>query len=111
MALNSIAQIFLRFGMSNLDKKLSLSMAVIFHLITNFYVFFGATLYGMSFIVWLYVLSKAKVSYAYPFISLSYVIVAVLALLMLGEKIPLNAWLGIILIVIGVSFVGINLVS
>ena len=86
-------------------------MALIPHLITNFYIFFGATLYGMSFIVWLYVLSKAKVSYAYPFISLSYVVVAFMALLMLDERISLSAWIGIILIVIGVSFVGMNLVS
>lgn len=104
--LNSVAQIFLKFGMSNLDKKLSLSIAFIPSLITNAYVVFGAALYGTSFILWLYVLSKVKVSYAYPFISLSYVLVAVLGFLMLGEKISFGAWMGICLVVVGVVLIG-----
>lgn len=104
--LNSVAQIFLKFGMSNLDKKVSLSIAFIPSLITNAYVVFGAALYGTSFILWLYVLSKVKVSYAYPFISLSYVLVAVLGFLMLGEKISFGAWMGICLVVVGVVLIG-----
>lgn len=107
--LNSIAQIFLKFGMSNLDKKLSLSIAFIPSLITNAYVVFGAALYGTSFILWLYVLSKVEVSYAYPFISLSYVLVAVLGIFLLGEKISIGAWIGICLVVVGVTLIGMEM--
>lgn len=109
VVLNSIAQIFLKFGMSNLDKKVSLSTAFVPSLITNAYVVFGAALYGISFILWLYVLSKVKVSYAYPFISLSYVFVAVLGFFLLSEKISIGAWIGICLVVIGVALIGMSM--
>ena len=87
VVLNSVAQIFLKFGMSNLHQKLSLSIGAIYGLITNVYVVIGGTLYGASFILWLYVLSKVRVSYAYPFISLSYVLVVILGFFLLGERI------------------------
>ena len=105
---NSIAQILLKFGMRNFGKNL-ISITVIPSLISNMYVIFGAVLYGMSFILWLYVLSKVKVSYAYPFISLSYVLVAVLGTFMLGEKITIGAWLGICFVVIGVTLIGVSM--
>ncbi len=79
--------------------------------ITNFYVIIGGVMYATSFIVWLYVLSRVKLSYAYPFISLSYLIVAVLGFLILGEKISLSAWAGILLVVIGVFLIGIDIGS
>jgi len=107
--LNSVAQILLKFGMTNLDKKLSLSISALPALITNAYVVFGAALYGTSFVLWLYVLSKVKVSYAYPFISLSYVLVAVWGFFLLSEKISFGAWIGIGLVVIGVVLIGMSM--
>lgn len=110
--LNSIAQIFLKFGMNNLNKNVSiLSAANIPSLITNIHVVFGGILYSISFIVWLFVLSRVKLSYAYPFISLSYVIVAILGYLVLDEKISLGACAGICFVVIGVSMIGMNIGS
>lgn len=106
--LNSIAQILLKFGMRNFGKNL-ISITAIPSLISNMYVIFGAALYGASFILWLYVLSKVKVSYAYPFISLSYVLVAVLGTFMLGEKLTISAWLGICFVVIGVVLIGVSM--
>lgn len=92
-----------------LGQKTVFSIVFVPSLITNAYVVFGAALYGMSFILWLYVLSKVKLSYAYPFISLSYVLVAVLGFLMLGEKISFGAWIGICLVVVGVCLIGMNI--
>jgi len=109
VVLNSVAQIFLKIGINSLNKKLILSPALIPFIITNIYIIFGAILYGISFVLWLYVLSKVKVSYAYPFISLSYVIVAVLGFLILGEKISFSAWIGICLVVIGVTLISTSI--
>lgn len=109
VVLNTIAQILLKFGMSNLDKKASLSVAFLPSLITNAYIVFGAALYGTSFILWLYVLSKVKVSYAYPFISLSYLLVAVLGFFLLNEKVSISAWIGICLVVMGVALIGMSM--
>jgi len=110
--LNSIAQIALKLGMSNISisKNPSIfSMDMIQSLVFNRYVIIGWALYGISFVIWLYVLSKVKLSYAYPFISLSYVIVAVLGYLILDEKISTGAWIGIGLVVVGVSLIGMNI--
>lgn len=107
--LNSIAQILLKLGMSNVSKSISsISISNLPMLISNIHILFGGILYGTSFIIWLYVLSKVKLSYAYPFISLSYVIVAVLGFLILKENISLAAWAGIFLVVAGVTLIGMN---
>ena len=47
--------------------------------------------------VWLIVLSKAEVSYAYPLISLGYVFTAVLARLLFGEAVGLMRMAGIVI--------------
>ncbi len=110
--LNSIAQIFLKFGMNNMSKSISsLGIGNVISLITNFHVVVGGTLYATSFIIWLYVLSRVKLSYAYPFISLSYVIVAVLGFLILDERISSAAVAGIILVVVGVYLIGMDIGS
>jgi uncharacterized membrane protein len=109
IVLNSIAQILLKLGMSNISKSISsISIGSIPVLISNIYVLFGGILYGTSFIIWLYVLSKVKLSYAYPFISLSYIIVAVLGLIILKESISPVTWAGILLVVAGVTLIGMN---
>lgn len=78
-------------------------------LISNSNVVIGGVLYAVSFVVWLHVLSKVKLSYAYPFISLSYVIVVILGFFILNEKISSTAWVGVLLVVIGVSLIGMNI--
>ncbi len=108
--LNSIAQIFLKLGMNSIGRNISsFGPGNIQLLISNSNVIIGGVLYAVSFVVWLYVLSKVKLSYAYPFISLSYVIVVILGFFILNEKISSAAWVGILLVVIGVSLIGMNI--
>jgi len=108
--LNSIAQIFLKLGMNSMGRNISsFGPGNILSLISNSNVVIGGVLYAVSFVVWLYVLSKVKLSYAYPFISLSYVIVVILGFFILNEKISSAAWVGVLLVVIGVSLIGMNI--
>jgi len=72
----------------------------------NLWIGFGC--YGLSFFIWLKVLSKYDLSFARPMAGLGYVVAALLAWLILGEKISLVRWLGILLIVSGVIIVGIT---
>lgn len=112
VVLNSIAQIFLKLGMNNMGKSFSaIGVGNITSLITNFNVVTGGIMYATSFIIWLYVLSRVNLSYAYPFISLSYVIVAVLGFLILDERISIIAWAGILLVVFGVFLIGMDIGS
>ena len=75
--LNALAQIFLKFGMMQItplnhkNNLIETSSKIIF----NPYIFSGLTSYGISIILWLWVLSKVDVSLAYPFQALGYIIV------------------------------------
>jgi drug/metabolite transporter (DMT)-like permease len=69
------------------------------------YVLGGAFLYGFATLLWLYVLSKVDLSYAYPFLALTYVLVIISAWLFLGEPIPVLRWIGLSVICIGVLII------
>lgn len=56
-------------------------------------------------LLWIVVLSKFELSYAYPMLSLGYVFVALGAWLFLGETISPIQWLGIFTIMVGVMMV------
>lgn len=65
----------------------------------------GAGLYIINFFLWITVLSKVDLSVAFPTGSTSYIIVAVLSMVFLGEQISLYRWSGIIFIIIGIWFI------
>ena len=105
---NAAAQMLLKQGMLSLGP-ISLgdgSMAMkVFNLIVNVvfnpWVFAGLTVFVISMASHLFVLSKVDLSFAYPFLSLAYVVVAVLAWMFFKED--LGAWkiAGIAFICIG----------
>jgi multidrug transporter EmrE-like cation transporter len=63
----------------------------------------GFIFYGLSAVCWLWVLSRAQLSYAYPVLSLSFPIVVALSAVLFGETISLLKWAGVAVIVLGVS--------
>ena len=62
----------------------------------------GLFLFGLSAIVWLGVLSRTSLSFAYPFASLTYVIIVLVDRLVLGEDVPTLRWGGVLLIIAGI---------
>jgi len=58
---------------------------------------------GLALLLWLVVLSAMPVSQAYPMLSLSYIIVMVLARWIFKEHIPWQRWFGAALIMLGIS--------
>ena len=78
----------------NFSLSLSTLPTVFLKAATNLPVLFGLLCYGLGFMVWLIVLSKAEVSYAYPLISLGYVFTAILAWFLLGEAVERNSSCG-----------------
>lgn len=65
----------------------------------------GLGLYMAGSMFWLFVLSRAELSFVYPMISLSYVIIAFFSWIFLGEHISSYRWLGIALILLGITLV------
>lgn len=62
----------------------------------------GVTLYGLAFLIWLKVLSAMPLSKAYPFLSLNFVLVALLSCFVLREPIGFRVLLGTFLCLAGV---------
>ncbi|MCL4502948.1 MAG: EamA family transporter [Deltaproteobacteria bacterium] len=108
VALNVTGQLSLKYGMSkvgNFALSLSTLPPVFVQAAFNPYVILGLVCYGLGFMVWLLVLAKCEVSYAYPLISLGYVFTAVLARLLIGETVNLTRMSGILVICAGVFLV------
>ena len=109
--LNVTGQLSLKYGMSkigNFSLSLSTLPPVFLKAATNLHVLFGLLCYGLGFMVWLIVLSKAEVSYAYPLISLGYVLTAVLAWVLFGEALTEIRLVGILTICLGVFLIARN---
>lgn len=90
---NAAAQLMLKQGMLSLGPvsfTADTMMARIFQILFNPWVFAGLTTFVISMASHLYVLSKVELSFAYPFLSLAYVAVAVFAYFVFRED--LNAW-------------------
>ena len=62
----------------------------------------GLACYGLSLLLWIYVLSKADASFAYPFLGLGFVIVAVSAFFLLGEPLSPRKVVGTLIIAGGI---------
>lgn len=68
-------------------------------------VVFGFLLYGFSAVGWIVVLADTPLSFAYPFLGLSYVVVTAAAVVILKERFAGRQWAGLALIVVGVVVV------
>ena len=88
-------------GLNNLDMHLT-------KLITNIPLIMGFVFYGMGSIMMVVAYSGGKLSTLHPFLSLSYVVIAISAPLLFNEYVGISKWIGIIFIVIGVIIVGIG---
>lgn len=74
------------------------------------YMIVGLTLYVLGTFIWLLVLSRVRLSVAYPMMSLSYFMVVGLSWAVLRERIDWRfAAIGLLLICAGVSFIGFGM--
>jgi multidrug transporter EmrE-like cation transporter len=103
--LNGLAQIFLKQGMRTVGSfSLTLESlpAVGGKVALNSHILLGLACYGVSVLVWLIVLSRVEVSFAYPLLSVAYIVVALAGRTLFDETISLARWVGILVICFGV---------
>ena len=75
---------------------------------TRWQVWLGVALYVTSAAAWIYALSTVPLSVAYPFLGLTYVGVAAVAVARFGEWLTPAQWIGIALVVVGVVTVALT---
>lgn len=76
--------------------------AFIAHLLTNIWVLSGLAAALLASICWMLAMSKLPLSHAYPFVSLSFVLVLFLSYATFSEPLSVPKLLGVALIVLGV---------
>jgi multidrug transporter EmrE-like cation transporter len=107
--LSSGSQVLLKFGMSTpaiqivLENEGPWRMAIA--IASSPSVLLGLTCFGLSAVVWLFVLSKIPLSTAYPFVALGIALTVAAGRLLFGEPITMAKLFGVILIVVGVTTV------
>ena len=68
----------------------------------------GVLVYALSGLLWLYVLSRAELSFAFPFLSLAYAGVTAAATVFLEEHFTGRLWFGLVLVMVGVVAVAFS---
>lgn len=74
----------------------------------NWRVVAGFAVYGVSALAWIVVLSRAELTFAFPFLGLGYTGVVLGAVLLLGERPGRMQWAGIAIVVAGVTLVAMS---
>ncbi|MCI1943939.1 SMR family transporter [Clostridium luticellarii] len=105
--LGAMGQVLVKYGAVNLqlDFTLKYLLPSILSILKNIPVMCGIISYGLSFLLWIKVLSKVELSYAYPMVSLGYIITMLFSYFVFKENITLMRILGVGFIIIGVILV------
>ena len=96
------------FGPILLKKASANRLSKLSALATNYPLFGGVALYALGTLLFIPALKGGDLSVLYPFVALAYIWVSLLSVKFLGEKMNKFKWLGILLIIIGVSLIGIG---
>jgi drug/metabolite transporter (DMT)-like permease len=68
-------------------------------------IFIALVMLFFATIFYLFAISKLNLTYAYPLLSSSYVIILLLSKLLLNEKIGLTRWVGVFIVIIGICII------
>ena len=100
----------MKFGMSTPEIQTAIGSAAGFTRIaiaiaTSPSILLGLACFGLSAVVWLFVLSKIPLSTAYPFVAMGIAITVAAGRLLFGEPVTGAKLFGVILIIVGVTTV------
>jgi multidrug transporter EmrE-like cation transporter len=101
----AVGQILLKKGMTQMGAITISSnqiVSVLWRIATNPYVVIGLLIYVCGTVFWLAALSRVDLSYAYPFASLSYVVMLAASWLLFRENITPVRLLGTLAVALGV---------
>jgi uncharacterized membrane protein len=109
---DTVNQLFLKSTIDALKFTPSLNVKKIFNfifrLITTARLWVGFSFSLVSLSIWLVVLSKTDLNFAFSADSMHYIFIALASRFVLKEKMDLRRWLGTVLIVLGIVFVSLS---
>ena len=99
-------QLLLKHGMTGAaDRANNGGPTLLVAAATSPFVWFGLTVFGISAIAWMTVLSKVPLSIAYPFNALSFLAILTASALVLHERTTVWTWVGTAMVVSGLIVV------
>ena len=104
--INTTAQLLLKAGANHL--KLSAQTTVwhyLLQLMVNPYLMIGGVCYVASVCVWVLILSRVPVSFAYPLGSIAYITTAIAATIIFHQYLSFTRIMGILIIIFGVYLI------
>ncbi|MEZ5895328.1 MAG: EamA family transporter [Parvularculaceae bacterium] len=102
--MSAVGQTALKVAVEKSDLKDAIAaglMPAITAAISSPFLWGALVIYGVSIVLWLWVLSQADLSLAYPFVSLGFVVTMLFAAGFLGEHVSMVRIVGTLLIVAG----------
>ena len=108
---STTGELFFKMGMNHIggfEFSAPALKHVLPRVIRNPFIWLGFVGFGLGAMFWLAVLSRVPLSLAYPILALSYFVVVVEAWLFLHERVTLQRFLGVLIVVVGVVVVGLS---
>ncbi|MBI3941606.1 MAG: EamA family transporter [Chloroflexi bacterium] len=98
-------QLLLKAGMNKVNIKTGTLIAQYLQALTSLEIWGGLFCFGVSMLIWLYVLARLDISVAYPFLGLNYILIMIGSRLIFHE--PINWWkvVGSACIILGILLV------
>ncbi len=104
VAFGAVGQLTLKAAMNSLGQ-LQLSVDTLLRMMTSPLLLVGVAIFGISTLLWLLALTKADLSFAYPFLSLTYIAVLIGGAVLFHDRVTFARVLGFAVIVTGVWIV------
>lgn len=100
-------QFLWKMGMTKHEHSFG-SIIDIIKMLLSPYILSGLIMYGVATVLWLFILTKVPLSVAYPLQSFAYIISIFGAFFIFNE--PITVWkvVGVLLIMLGVSVIGLS---
>jgi uncharacterized membrane protein len=95
--LGSVGQLFFKIG---LDASSLPYLAA--------FILAGIVSYGVATLIYLYVLGRSHLSWAYGFVGFSYIFTTLLAFFVLDESVGMERWIGVLVIAAGTALIGMS---
>lgn len=102
VSLSAVAQTAFKMGVARAETAADAAIwAKAVSMVFSPLVLLGLTLYGVGTLLWLFALRQLDLSLAYPFVAMSFVMVAGSGMLFLGEPVQPTRLIGLGLIILG----------
>lgn len=104
--LSAVAQMFLKQGMTGLKRRgVTGPLDLVLGVALQGWIWLWAASFVIATVLWLLGLQRLELSYAYPLLSIGYVLVNLLSVIFFHERVDRMRWLAVAIISAGVVLI------